>query len=381
MLQGQSNAVLMNEGPSWQLYGPLVRDLTGIPKHSVLASTSCDSACTLASGTPTYNAGESLWLRPEGNDPATWPPGKIGEALRRYIEEKVKPVAPAGTPVVFLRFHSEYDTTAAGAEYRAANRRFVGLVRSWLGKPVAEAPIFYGSPAFWINVRSSSLDAVRTAWYHDVNDAAFNAHWMFGSMADSKDLGDGSHADDRSLRQAAGRTALAVARWLYDRGYATTDLSWLPRLGPRVTAIRRVPGRADQIDLVITHDKGTHVVVPPAWDRDNLSVAGVRDNGTSRAMTRLERVDPTTVRVTLDRALTGTDAQITFDWNLWNGFHGVGRMITDNWHTLPKPAWAQAVLDKHADGSPTRPRLVLPLRKTQQRITMGQPAAESLDDR
>lgn len=379
LLQGQSNAVFLESGQGYYgVYATLVKDLTGIPEHDAHAVRSDFSdpqkGYTLASGTPTYSFGsdsDQLWLNATAagaklTDPSTWPPGTHGTALQHDIESKISGKVPDGVPVIVLRFHSEYDSTKLGAEadvYGAANRRFVSLVRTWIGKPAAEVPVFLGMPGFLMNTKSGALDRIRDAWRTDIADATKNAHWMFGSVYDTSDRGDLSHMDEAGDVVVAGRAALAVSRWLFDNGYAHRDLSWLPRLGPRIVQITRVPGMSDALDVTVRHDKGTDLVVPSNVE---LGVIEVDDDGTSRKATAITRVNATTLRVKLDSALGANDAKVRFDYTRWPSYNGAGRLVTDNWRAnVAKPAWAGAIAQLGA--------IELPVRRLDQPLVLGAP--------
>jgi hypothetical protein len=382
ILQGQSNAVFLQyEKAYYGIYSPLVQALTGIPDHVAEAVRSDfsdpDKGYTLASGTPTYafdDSSDQLWLDANAAgadhaDPSTWPTGTHGTAFQNFIKNSIVGNAPDGVPVVVLRFHSEYDSKKSGDEakvYGAANRRFIALARSWIGKPAHEVPVFLGMPGFWSGTTSEALDSIRDAWRADIADPGNNEHWMFGNVYDGNDRGDASHMDEAGDEMAAGRMALSVSRWLYDNGYAHNDLSWLPRLGPRITQVRRVPGQGDAVDVVIQHDRGTDLVIPgdPALD-----VVSIHDDGTERKATSIARVDATTLRITLDGALTGSDAQVTFDYNFWPGYYGPGRLVTDNWQSgVARPDWAKSIPD--LDG------VALPVRRLDQSLVLGQKVSD-----
>jgi hypothetical protein len=377
LLQGQSNAVFLQDGAGyWGVYASLVKDLTGIPEHDAQAVRSDfsdpEKGYTLASGTPTYSFGsdsDQLWLDAKGpganlGDPSTWPTGTHGTALQHHIESTIAGKAPDGVPVVVLRFHSEYDSTKSGAEaaaYGAANRRFVSLVRTWIGKPAAEVPVFLGMPAFVMNTKDEGLDAIRDAWRSDIADPSLNCHWMFGSVYDTSDRGDLSHMDEAGDKVVGGRAALAVARWLHDNGYAHRDLSWLPRLGPRIVQIKRVPGMNDALDAIVQHDKGTDLVVPTNVEP---SVVQVVDDGVSRDAIAITRVDATTLRIRLASALGAVDSKIRFDYTRWPSYNGAGRLVTDNWRAgVAKPAWATGIASL-AD-------IELPVRRLDRQLVLG----------
>jgi hypothetical protein len=379
LLQGQSNAVFLQDGAGyWGVYATLVKELTGIPEHDAQAVRSDfsdpEKGYTLASGTPTYSFttdSEQLWLDAKApgaklEDPSTWPTGTHGTALQHHVESAIKGHAPDGVPVVVLRFHSEYDSTKTGAEaavYAAANRRFVSLLRTWIGKPAAEVPVFLGMPAFVMNTKDEALTAIRDAWRTDIANATLGCHWMFGSAYDTTDRGDLSHMDEAGDKVVGGRAALAVSRWLYDNGYSHRDLSWLPRLGPRIVQVKRVPGASDALDAVIQHDKGTDLVVPPNVE---LGVISVDDDGVSRDAVAITRVDATTLRIHLASALGPTDGKIRFDYTRWPAYNGAGRLVTDNWRTgVAKPGWAAAIADLG--------EIELPVRRLDQPLVVGAP--------
>ncbi len=381
VLQGQSNAVFLQDGNGgyWNVYAPLVKDLTGIPEHDAQAVrsdfTTAEKGYTLASGTPTYSFADDhdqLWLDAKAagakaDDPSTWPVGTHGKAFQNHLAANVAGKAPDGVPVVVLRFHSEYDSKKQGDEakvYGAANRRFVSLVREWIGKPAAEVPVFLGMPGYWMNTRPEALDAIRDAWRTDIADANANCHWMFGNAYDGADRGDGSHMDEATTRRAAGRAALAVSRWLFDNGYAHRDLSWLPRLGPRFVAVRRVAGMPNAIDAVVAHDKGKDLVMPsmPSLDPVEVTSAGERIDAVAVA-----KISPTVLRFTLDRAIASDDAKVTFDYALWPGYYGAGRLVADDWSAARDAPPGTNVTPELASVS-------LPIRRLDRPLVLGAPA-------
>lgn len=378
VLQGQSNAVFLQDGDGgyWNVYAPLVKALTKIPEHDAQAARSDfakdGEGYTLASGTPTFSLADDrheLWLDPKGAganeaDPTTWPTGSHGTAFRSHLVKNVAGSAPDGVPVVVLRFHSEYDSTATNEEaklYAAANRRFVAIAREAIGKPAAEVPVFFGMPGYWMRTRGEALEAIRDAWRADIADGAANCHWMFGNAYDGGDRGDGSHMDAATTRRAAGRAALAVSRWLFDNGYAHTDLTWLPRLGPRFVQVRRVPGTPNAIDAVVLHDKGRDLVIPPGVNLDPVSV---RDGDVDRKVTGVTKPSPDVLRFTLDAPLSADDAKVRFDYALWPSYYGAGRLLRDDW---------SAARDAE-DGARSLPELadvVLPLRRLDRALVLG----------
>ena len=96
-----------------------------------------------------------------------------------------------------------------------------------------------------------------------------------------------------------------------------------------------------------------------------LDVVSIDDNGTERKATSVSRLDAKTLRFTLDGSLTGSDAQVTFDYNPWPGYYGPGRLVTDNWQSgVARPDWAKSIPDLDS--------IALPVRRLDQSIRLGQ---------
>lgn len=387
VLQGQSNAVFLADnyagGHWWNTFQPMVQQLTGIP-HIEIRQDTYDSAnynktvgWTLNSSTSTYSFSDpNLWLNANNqNDASAWPLGPLGTACRDFMANRFSNT-PANTPVAFFRFHSEYDSRFTGAEadrYAVANRRFVTLMRQATNLPNVRIPVFYGAPAFGMNIQDQGLRAVRDAWNNDINDSAFEAHWAFGAMYDTDDMNDDwSHSDAAGLQQVAARMAFAYSRWLYNKGYAVNNLSSLPKLGPRINRFDRVSGAANQVDVKVVHDAGTDLVIP-----SNVALGGfeIYDPGTGNTMnpTGVSKINGTTLRLTLPNNLS-SNSGITLDYLKWTIFYGPGTLITDNYQNLSKPSYIQNAINN------IYPNLKFPIRRLAHAITIGVTDPAGLDD-
>jgi hypothetical protein len=361
VLQGQSGANLFWEDGRYDtsfghLWGPML-GLTGLSEEQLFFEatpaqyTENDNPRrhSIASATSTYTVpgSDGQWLNPSApgavlSDPTTWGNGVHGRAIISFLQQKATLIA-ADRPILLLRMHSEYDSTLSGsavAHYPAANREAIRRWRQAAGRTAALMPVFYVPPPFLMGVQEGSLRTIRTAWAQDTQSTAMNAYWGVGNTSDSYDRNDLSHWTKESADQAALRLAVRLSRWLWEHGYTVNELSWLPTLGPRITEVRRVSGAGNQLDFVVQHDKGTDLIVPAS---PNLGAYVVMDNGTRRNVTSLVRLNATTLRATLNGNLTGTNSQVSLDYGLWTGFDGMGTHVTDNWHTLPRPAWAANV--------------------------------------
>lgn len=377
VLQGQSNAYFLKDEGHWTgLFGPLVKDLTGIPAVTVLGQFSSPNGYTIASGTATYNAvngDSSLWLWANSTTPASWPLGTHGQNAATFLQYNI--AGKVGTsPVAFFRFHSEYDQQKwqDNSYYAEANHRFVGLMRSAAGLSANQMPVFYGPPAYGYS-SGNGINPIRSAWLNEINDPANNAHNAFGTVNDINDRNDdNSHLDYAGGQLVAARMALAYARYLFDKGYAVNNLSALPKVGPRIAKFSRVSGAANQIDLLIEHDKGTALVIPAGA---SLSGFEVFDGGTNAAVavTGAQVVNGTTLRLTLAGNLSAS-SNITLDYLKWNRFSGPDSLITDNWHTLTKPSHIQNAINARY------PNLKLPLRRLPRALQLGTYEQPSLDD-
>lgn len=377
VLQGQSNAVEMFQSKSkekggWfgdagygSVFKPLVKDLTGIPEVRVYGDTFTPGQRTLVGGTYTFKTGEkNTWMAMEGDDPSKWPLGPLGVECDTYLRNKIRDKV-GNAPVAFLRIHSEYDSrldASDAAHYAAANRNFVAKMREAAGLAASQMPVFYGQVPYGAGTKPAGLNAVRTAWKEDVARPDLNARYAWGAANDTDDNNnDNAHMDLAGCRQANARMALAVARWLFDNGYAQNDLSLLPTTGPRIASFRRGP-QADQIDVTIRHDTGTDIVIPAVPD---LNVFKVSDPGGSPVkVLSIERISPDVLRLTLDKALSGS-ADTTLDYLMSSGFHNPGSLVTDNFHALEKPAHIRDALAAHY------PDLRIPLARLAEPLTIS----------
>jgi hypothetical protein len=366
MLQGQSNAALFWDGHEGggpaayqtsfgRFWGPLAR-LTGLPEAQIIfAADRFDPAAhSIAGGTATFGlpGGDGAWLNPDAPgarraDPASWGDGMHMRALRRYVRARRDDV-PADRPWLLIRMHSEYDGTLASAEeqalYGAANREFVARWRAAFGRPAALLPLFLVPVPYAMRTREGALAAIRASWDAMIRDPAQNAHLALGSTLDAEDRGDGSHWTSAAADRVALRMAIRIARWLWERGYAANDLAWLPGLGPRITAARRVPGRANGLDLLIAHDAGNDLVVPDRPDLGQFVVRSGGHGGRQHAVRRITRWSPDTLRLELDAPLPRADDDsepVLVDYGLWPSYSGPSAQVTDNWHLLPKPRLAR----------------------------------------
>lgn len=377
VLQGQSNAYFLKDDGSWtSLFGPLVKDLTGIPNVTVLGEYSSPNGYTIASGTPTYNAvngDSSLWLWANSTNATLWPLGTHGQNATAFLQYHI--AGKVGTsPVAFFRFHSETDQQKwqDNNYYADANHRFVGLMRSAAGLSANQMPVFYGSPSYNY-AAGNGIDPIRNAWLNEVNNPANNAHYAFGCVNDISDRnGDSSHLDYAGGQLVAARMALVYARYLYDKGYSVNNLSALPKVGPRIAKFSRVSGVANKIDLQIEHDKGTSLVIPSG---SRLDAFEVWDGGANAniSVTGTQIVNGTTLRLTLASNLSNSSS-IYLDYLKWNNFYGPNSLITDNWHSLSKPSHIQnAINARYAN-------LKLPLRRLTASLQIGVYSQPNLDD-
>jgi hypothetical protein len=365
MLQGQSNAAFFWDGHDGggpaayessfgRFWGPLVR-LTGLPEAQVtfVADRFDPDAHTIAGGTATFGlpGDDGAWLNPAAKgarraDPASWGDGAHMRALRRYVQARRGDV-PVGRPWLLIRMHSEYDGTLATAEeqalYGAANRELVARWRSAFARPAALLPLFLVPVPYAMRTREDAVAAIRASWDEMTRDPAQNAYLALGSTLDAEDRGDGSHWTSAAADRVASRMAIRIARWLFERGYAANDLAWLPALGPRIAAARRVAGRADALDLLVGHDGGDDLVVPARPDLGQFVVRSGGDGGGRHVVRRVARRSPDTLRLDLDVPLPRAEEgkPVLVDYGLWPSYSGPAAQVTDNWHLLPKPALAR----------------------------------------
>lgn len=377
VLQGQSNAVEMFQSKSkekggWfgdagfgSLFKLMVTDLTGIPTVRVYGDTFTPGQRTLVGGTYTFKTGEkNTWMAMEGSNPSTWPLGPLGIECDTYLRSKIRGNV-GDAPVALLRIHSEYDSrldAGDAAFYATANRNFVTKMREAAGLSANQMPVFYGQVPYGAGIKPAGINAIRTAWREDVANPAFNARYAWGAANDTDDNNnDNSHMDLAGCRQANARMALAVARWLFDKGYSKNDLSALPTTGPRIAGIRRGP-KANQVDVMIQHDTGNDIVIPA---EPNLGVFDLTDPGSNVApkVTAIERISPATLRLTLDRNLSASPA-VTLDYLMRGGFNNPGTLVTDNYHLIEKPAHIANAFATHL------PDLQLPLARLAAPITI-----------
>lgn len=381
VLQGQSNAVDMfqsktKEKGGWfgdagfhSLFKPLVKDLTGIPDVRVYGDTFTPGQRTLVGGTYTYKTGEAgTWMKMEGSDPAAWPLGPLGLECDAFLRNKIRDKV-GDAPVALLRVHSEFDSrhdTADATFYAAANRNFITRMREAAGLSAQQMPVFYGQVPYSMGVKKPGINAIRAAWKNDVADPAFNARYTWGTANDAE-VGawdkSRAHMDIEGCRQANARMALAFARWLHDHGYSHNDLSSLPTTGPQITGFYRGPN-ANQIDLQIRHDSGTDIVIPAGVYLDGFEIT---DPGSTEARPKVvnaERADSATLRLTLDKDLSSSPA-VTLDYLMGCGLYGTGKLITDNYHEVPKPAHIADAITAHYPG------LRMPLARLAEPLTIG----------
>jgi hypothetical protein len=351
VLQGQSNAVDMfqskpKEKGGWfgdagfySIFKPMVRDLTGIPNVLAYGDTFTPGQRTLVGGTYTYKTGEATtWMKMEGPDPAAWPLGPLGLECDTYLRNKIRDKV-GEAPVALLRIHSEFDSrhdSADAAFYAAANRNFVTRMREAAGLPAPQMPVFYGQVPYSMGVKKSGINALRKAWKEDVADPSFNARYAWGSANDADPHTDGTHTGLEGCRQANARMALAFARWLHDNGYSHLDLSSLPTTGPQITEFRSGP-EAHQLEVTIRHDGGTDIVIPTDAYLRGFTIDDPECTGEAPKVVGAERIDPTTLRLTLDKTISSSPA-VTLDYLMGGGLNGTGKLITDNYHEVSKPA-------------------------------------------
>lgn len=354
VLQGQSNAGLFSAYGFSSVYAPMVAALTGVPTEAEAALNNVpeEKGYSIAPGHPTYAARPgkdeaAYWLAPWGSlsaGPSAWPLGTNGRALKIFLNKLAPKVASDRVVTVFLRYHSESDSLFRGDAvkiYPAANARLLALATEWLGKAPGQVGFFLGAPCFELGVNPEARAIIRETWAKTIGDPSNNTHWMFGTVSDS-DTKDRAHAVPQDFRMVGRRTAVAVSRWLFETGRTKNDLSWLPNLGPRIVAVHRVKGRADLLDVIVAHDKGSTLLLP---ENLNLSVFSIIDAGRPLAVKSVSLVNPTTLRLRFPRGLSGPSSKILFDYDSQNAFQGTNRLITDDWHTeaIPKPDLARTV--------------------------------------
>jgi hypothetical protein len=383
VVQGQSNAVDMLTNAAWfggdagyqTIFKGLVRDLTGVPNVVLYGNEKAYDVGrrTAVGGTYLFKTGQStgVWMNPNGPDASTWPLWDIGLECDNYVRTTIRGNV-GDAPLAFLRIHSEYDGrhTTDAVYYAAANRNFVARMREAAGLAARQMPVFYGQVPY-AGPAALGNDAVRSAWAADIVDPAMNARYAWGAANDGPYLSDNVHMGIEACRQAHARMAFAYARWLHDNGYANNDLSSLPTAGPRVASFRRGPA-ANQIDVMIQHDTGTDLVIPA---NVNLGAFSVSDPGLGSAplATAAQRVNATTLRLTLDKNLSSS-AAIKLDYLGYapspfankNVMYGTGTLITDNYHLLAKPAHIALALQNNYSATSTPPApaaLSMPLRR------------------
>ena len=375
VLQGQSNAVDMFQSKSkekggWfgdagynSIFKPLVKELTGIPNVLVYGDTFTPGQRTLVGGTYTFKTGENnTWMAMEGADPSAWPLGPLGLECDTYLRTKIRDKV-GDAPVAFLRIHSEYDSrldAGDAAFYAAANRNFVAKMRDAAGLSAQQMPVFYGQVPYSMGVKPAGINALRIAWREDVADPSFNARYAWGSANDADPHTDGAHTGLEGCRQANARMAIAVARWFFDKGYSHNDLSTLPVTGPRIAGFRRGP-KPNQIDVIIEHDGGSDIFIPADPYLGSFAVVDPDGTGPAPKVVSAERANPTTLRLTLDKDLS-PGRTVTLDYLMGCGLNGLGKLITDNYHEVAKPApIAKAIASCYPDLRMPLARLAAPI--------------------
>lgn len=348
ILQGQSNAIFWYDDDGTfatpVMFNNIIQALTNLSGDQISVDAArgdfTPASASLFTGSFTYSFGGSPnWLEPIGhtlNDPTTW---ANTEYMDAFIDWSINLASfvPAGRPIMLIRMHNEYDSTLTDAGeisiYEAANREFIRRWRVGVGRTTALLPVFQ-VPVPYGNAQGAMTAAMRTAWHNQSQDNTQNFYLGVGSTLDAEDRGDASHWTGEAAKRVARRMAIRMAKWLHVNGYSARALDSLPTFGPAFTSFARVAGAANRLDLKVTHDGGTDLIVPASPELDDFDV---RDNNVPIAVTAAIRQDASTVRLTLASNLS-PGGPITVDYGAsLNGYRGPDSQITDNWHTLSKP--------------------------------------------
>ena len=351
-LQGQSNAHFLWERNASRLrLQDGLAALTGLQPSQLKWATGIrinnGEPATIQGGTGTFDFPFHSWyhwFNPDAvgavrSNPATWGQNDLMDDAILMMTTKRQEISP-NRPWLFVRMHSEndqrqIDTLEEQGIYGAANREFIRRFRNAAQRDAALMPVFYHYVAY--NGSKVGKGAITAAWDADVKNVAFNARWASGDEFNVSSFDGGSHWDEASSTFHAGMLAISLAKYLHTSGYTQNDLSWLPTLGPHISAAKPVSGQPDAADLTITHDKGNDIIIPGGFDPARIECF----NGSeSRFGTSVTKLNATTLRVVFDGSIAGPAGVVTLRYSDDAESHGLGTAITDNWGALGKPSYA-----------------------------------------
>lgn len=310
------------------------------PDGWALQQGAIDHVFTTYGGTPLWEDGsDGAFLADNGGDPSTWEPGWAGQGVRNFVLNQLSADDRSRIPFIFW-LHTESDTqrrTAADrGRYEAAARRWIALLRSWVGKGAAQLPVFAALPMPYDPATGEGHRTLRAAMHAMATDAGLNFRIGIRNTADCepRDGNDGSHIDGPDLATWVRRLALGVGRWfraLYNHG---PDAAW-GGLGPRV--VHAHAETATSTVLTVRHDRGGALRFRGGDKGADGRGWSVSDNGADRPVSAAAVIAWNKVRIT-HAACSGPAAARSVGYCLNGERLGRDGALYDDASSLPAPA-------------------------------------------
>lgn len=303
-----------------------------------------------------------------GVHPSQWPNDYPMDAFINFVSEKQATLG-LDRPVILLHGHNEYMSRLDGDEidyYEDWEIDFNARFRAACGgRSVALTPIFRWPLAYDSNTKTAMMKKQRETWTKLAADPANNYYFATGTCLDEGSFDGGSHLDNESRDRLSKRAGMRIGNWLLENGYGLLSkslLTQLPTNGTFFYAVERIPGNNSKFAALAYPDSCTDIIMPTGeHDFGNYEV--IDSDGSVKEIVGATKVGTARVEYDLATPLNGTGV-FSFDYGIRTPFSGPESQITDNWHTLPKPAGLD--FDEIQN-------VVMPISRNRQPILLGSP--------
>lgn len=350
LCRGQSNLYYAQDAGATDALRDIIAYLTQIPTVTLISRKGESTGDnTIHSGSFSFynNTNEARWLFGVGNvNPGLWeasdPMTETLLALERFCS------TDPNHALLDYRLHWEYDLSVWEdpwySQYREGTWEITKRIRDKVAKASGRVLTAYAHCSYQGKDRAS-LGKINESWQQDYNDGTLYIVPAAGNMIDGEartEWGqDWSHNNDAPLMRQQVRAGVQLSRRIWEIGWCPSgvDLSWVPKIGPKIVSGSRSGSSAF---LTVQHAAaaqggGTNLLPGAAgidWGRFVIAGLGGATGGAI--------VDATTIRVDFGGPIPAGAGITHCNDPVMTGGEDGRVVIRDNWHEI-RPAASAGV--------------------------------------